>query len=543
MQSGVVSAQTEPRPVGQETIEVRLLIIPFFAVDEEGKPVTDLKPEEVEVYIDGKPVKFEYFDRYIFTRTRRTSETVQPPEAEEKKPTVTPQPQPTPETSIETSPRTAQMTIQTPRQIFLIFDVAFSTRRGLFRSRDLAMDLVDTLRETDRVYILAYSALKGLRNVVGPISGREKVREYVRKIFDPKQAIEKVHLDQDIVIDDISSRLGFSSLEEFREVLEENESFNRWRYQTAAVRLADAFQGLGMLLSEVPGPKIIYYFSQGIRSDLYFSGDPGPSINSAGLGMTSNRFSRISQIFETPLQTLADSGAITLFINTEGGLSEGQDTLRSMASETGGLYVGGTDLKKVREHLENWTSAYYEVSYRQKMGNYEGRRHKVEVRIKRPGVKVLTMKGIREPKRYRYFSENEKELYALELSYRGDLQARYRPVDATFSKLPENPQVRFEKNRRIASVLVRHPAMRFERTYDVFSILIESPAPGQLGQILSVENQTYRLSDGNLILKQTFDVNKGYVWAVVVIDRETGQTLWRRWYFPPVQQSEKSKHK
>ncbi len=528
---GLAQEKPPDRLEGKATVEVRLLIIPFFVVDKKGKPVTDLRPDEVEILIDGKPVRFDYFDRYIFKRETTRILTEKPSASQKPKTSAPEKPAARRKAPVPSQPTVE--TLQTPRQIILIFDTAFSTRRGLFRSRNLALDLVKTFRDNDRVYILAYSALKGLRSVVGPISGQDRVREIVEKIFDPKKSVEQLNLDQDVVLDDITSRLGFSTLDEFRNVLEENLSFNRWRYQTAAVRLADAFQGLGLLLMEVPGPKIIYYFSQGIRSDLYFSGDAGPSINSAGLGMTSTRFSRINELFETPLKTLADSGAITMFINTEGGLSQGQDTLRHMASQTGGLYVGGTDLKKVGQLLENWTSAYYEVSYRQKVGTYEGKRHKVEVRVKRPGVRVLTIRGVREPKKYRYFNKQDKELYAIELAYRGDMHARYRPVEASFSKLPVRPTVRDVHQQRRVSVLVRRPGMRFDHAYDVFSVVIESPRPGELGAIKSVRDRSYRIKDGNLVLRETLNPDKGYVWAVIVIDRETGQTFWRRWYFPP----------
>jgi hypothetical protein len=44
---------------GGETIEVRVRIVPFYAVDGDGHPVRDLCRQELELRIDGKPVDLE----------------------------------------------------------------------------------------------------------------------------------------------------------------------------------------------------------------------------------------------------------------------------------------------------------------------------------------------------------------------------------------------------------------------------------------------------------------------------------------------------
>ena len=49
---GLVAQTPElPRSGGGETIDVEIKIVPFYAVDDKGRPVHDLRPEEVELRI------------------------------------------------------------------------------------------------------------------------------------------------------------------------------------------------------------------------------------------------------------------------------------------------------------------------------------------------------------------------------------------------------------------------------------------------------------------------------------------------------------
>lgn len=61
-----LAAQTPepPRSGGGETIDVEIKIVPFYAVDAKGRPVHDLRQDEVELKIGGVPVPIESFDRY-----------------------------------------------------------------------------------------------------------------------------------------------------------------------------------------------------------------------------------------------------------------------------------------------------------------------------------------------------------------------------------------------------------------------------------------------------------------------------------------------
>ncbi|MCP5051987.1 MAG: hypothetical protein GY940_32765, partial [bacterium] len=50
-------------PLEHET-GVRAQLVPIYAVDRDDRPVFDLKQEEIELYVNGKPFKIIFFNRY-----------------------------------------------------------------------------------------------------------------------------------------------------------------------------------------------------------------------------------------------------------------------------------------------------------------------------------------------------------------------------------------------------------------------------------------------------------------------------------------------
>src|SRR6266700_1565830 len=53
----------QPRPTDDDVVRITTNLVQVDAVvtDKNGKPVTDLRPEEVEIYEDGKPQKITHF--------------------------------------------------------------------------------------------------------------------------------------------------------------------------------------------------------------------------------------------------------------------------------------------------------------------------------------------------------------------------------------------------------------------------------------------------------------------------------------------------
>ncbi|MPZ18348.1 MAG: VWA domain-containing protein [Luteitalea sp.] len=76
-----------------------------------------------------------------------------------------------------------------------------------------------------------------------------------------------------------------------------------------------------------------------------------------------------------------------------------QDSLRTLAEETGGLAVVNTnDFATAYDRIVHANSHYYLLGYYPKYERRDGRFRRIEVRVKRPGVKVVARKGYLRPR-------------------------------------------------------------------------------------------------------------------------------------------------
>src|SRR5919106_954666 len=149
------SSAQEPRRGGGETVDVEIKMIPFYAVDAQGQPVYDLRPDEVELRVGGKPVSLDTLDGYPMTA-------VQPEGVPSK---AAPPPS---------------------RRVVFLFDTAFSSPTSLRNARLVAEKLLDEVPPGDRISLLLHSAGKGLetklRATRADERGKARLREEIAKL-------------------------------------------------------------------------------------------------------------------------------------------------------------------------------------------------------------------------------------------------------------------------------------------------------------------------------------------------------------------------
>ena len=76
-----------------------------------------------------------------------------------------------------------------------------------------------------------------------------------------------------------------------------------------------------------------------------------------------------------------------------------QDSLRTLAEETGGYAaVNANDVGRALDRIVRANSTYYVLGYYPKDPRRDGRFHKIEVRVKRPGLRVSARKGYVSPR-------------------------------------------------------------------------------------------------------------------------------------------------
>ncbi len=502
---GIAVAEDQPPRVHGEKVDVELKIVPFYAVDAEGRPVFDLRREEVELKVGGAPVAIEAFDRYTMAGAAG-----EPPRQE------------------NTPPAAA-------RHVFFLVDVAFSSPHGLLGSSQVVRGYLDQLPATDRLYLLVNDRRTGLQQVLGPLKadekGKEKVLERIRKLRPDVQGLQtNVELPPSI------KGIGRSPVPSDQDSATRDaaRANSRTQYEGVARAFAESLELLAAELRRLPGPKLLVTFTQGFNPDLYFNGESiGLQTGSAAHHIDSRQFSALETHFRKPLQALADSGAMSVFVNVDHMMVvAGRDTdsaLRHMASSAGGLYVEGMSPKQVEARMASFTAAYYEAGFVPAGSLLEAGRAGVEVVVHRPGVRVWSASAVRTRESYASLSEYEKRLLMIDVVQGGPEAQRSRsPVRLDLRDLAGHGRVQGQTKQILVRFEADWPADLTGKKVDLYTVVLSQPRRGAGIEVLQYD-QKERASVADLrALETAIEGHDAFVWGVVAVEPGTERAWFRR---------------
>ncbi len=167
----------------------------------------------------------------------------------------------------------------------------------------------------------------------------------------------------------------------------------------------------------LPGRKTVIYFTRGLqvpenmtsffRTTISEANRAGVSIyavDARGLVVrTQNRtgISMLQSAAQASMKQQTDIGAsitpeqVRVFDTAIDSMhADTQESLGVLATSTGGFLVANTnDLRTPVRRIREDVSTYYEVSYVPEIPEYDGKFHKLEVKVKRPGVNVQSRSG------------------------------------------------------------------------------------------------------------------------------------------------------
>jgi VWFA-related protein len=177
----------------------------------------------------------------------------------------------------------------------------------------------------------------------------------------------------------------------------------------------DILKGVSEWLSRLHGRrKAILFFSEGIDYNIYDqinnreasavldaikdatatavrSNVSFYTIDPRGLGGLSAEMMEIQPVFDDPSLRLDTTGL-------QGDLQMSQDSLRVLADETSGFAAVNTnDFNSAFARIVKDNSAYYVLGYYPPGQRKDGRFHKLEVKVSRPGLKVRARSGYSTP--------------------------------------------------------------------------------------------------------------------------------------------------
>jgi VWFA-related protein len=433
----VSSPQTQEEPL-KYTVEVLLIEIPVYVVDKKGNSVLDLKPEDFQILEDGREQKISHFAL------------VQ-----------------------NDSPEIASLARRYPaarRQFFLLFDLSFSSPKGILRAREAGLKfLKDNILSHDLVAVATSSVLQGIQILTNFTSDRAQLIGAVESLgLVPQAQIARGPIGfmfGPVVLSPIQS-LEWKKEKE-KAAIVKDELINQAK-QIQNARLQDykgyvqdyvgALKTLGQTLNIIKGRKHLILFSEGFDIKV-LTGKTLKELSeeTEAIAFDMEAVSRADKdrfgdatLRLALTQALQNISASDCLIHTMdvGGLRapgeitdnkekdlyfsrrRGQDTLYLLAADTGGQsYRNLNDLDKPLAELLNLTNSYYLLGYYPENKKTEGKFRKIKVKVKRSNLEVSYRKGYYEEKPYKDYTDFEKRLQLAELVtkdiHRNDIKAEY----------------------------------------------------------------------------------------------------------------------
>ncbi len=421
--AGLVLAQQPPAPPAEDQpaavqpperqfgglrfvdqMEVNVVNVDVSVRDKKGNLVLDLKPEDFELYQDGKVQQISNFALYT-----RPVPTPRPGFAPVAEPTATPAAEPTPVPAAEPTPVPAAEPAGTlaappprdPRFLAIYVDNENLLPQNRNRVIGQVTEFIDqTLKEPDLVMVVSYQrSLKVLQPFTSdPTEVNSALRKVKRYTGGRSQTDSDRKRIEDYINDNSSNKVSVGR------AYDQVESFAREQRNNLTFTVRSIQELVGMM-SGLPGKKSILYLSDGLPmvpglelyyalSDVYAS----PSI------LSRSREYESSDLFRGLVTTAAASGVALYTIDTR-GLESGlgieaenrssrstiaatmtqtnyQDSLVYMAERTGGIAVlNSNDVTAGLERIAEDIETYYALGYRLTPSGQD-RAHRIEVQVK-----------------------------------------------------------------------------------------------------------------------------------------------------------------
>jgi len=419
----------------EHQVTVTLKLIQVYVTDKKGNPISALDKEDFVLYDNGKPMILTEFERH--TLNAPPGKAAQPDEVQ-----------------IAATPTPPSQTLS--RKFLLFFDFAYNNMRGVRKSKDAALHLLDTeLRPGDEVGLISYSLTRGLSIHEFLTSNHQKVREALEALDAKGIAGRADDIEQDYWRE-VSEGSGGGGMggSDLPSSPTANPLFNWKRQETKsqAQNFILKLTALAKAFRYIPGQKHFILFSTGIASSLLYGnmgGNPGggslpdpgdfilrtkydemlkelSSANCSVFAFDTREAAMVPSLFDYDEKTFGVGRNRDIF--SQRGVQQDQGlifkdnkitgfyTLSKLSKDTGGRYFSNiNEFERNLDQLQNITGTYYVLGYY--IGEqWDGRFHEVKVALNKKGFEVRAQSGYFNPKPFREYSDLEKQLQLLDLA-------------------------------------------------------------------------------------------------------------------------------
>jgi VWFA-related protein len=413
LEADQAKSKSNPEPALQHEVTVSLKLIQVFVTDATGKPALDLEKSDFVLYDNGMPQTITDFEKHADNLKMAD--------------------RPAPATS---SRREAAPLLS--RKFFFIIDYIRNDRRGVMKSRDAVLEFMATkVRPDDEIALYTLSSMSGLTQLEYLTKDHAKVRRKLEKLRDlvgggqerpvnylpvplppvsspPQQGAEgfelkgKGLLDSDVFAAAVGSHAGSDVRHQFSQIA---------AWATA--------------LASLPGQKNIILFTQGFGAGVF---NPGSATH---------------PLFQTMVRQLAsaDAPVFSIDTNTGPGVSTTEPSMDRLSKATGGQYFQNVlDYARIAAGIQAATADYYVLGYAIPAA-WDGKYHKIMVKVDKPGYVIHVQSGYFDPLPYDKLSPIMKHLHLLNAAL-GEGAAAARSLDFPLTAIP------FARAGRAGNVLV-----------------------------------------------------------------------------------------
>jgi len=453
-----IGAQAGPDKALQNQVIVTIKLVQVYVTAKGGAPVTDLTPGDFEVTDNGQVHPVTHFEKHFL--------------------------------NAEETPASPSAIPLTNRKFFLLFDFAFMDARGVLKAKNAGLQFLSTeIQPTDEIGLVSYSASRGLVVHEYLTTDHERIRRMVDG-FGLRRYVGRAENLTDFVYTaalteerpttgDSGGALmenapddQFFSQQARLQTGQLIDDGRRQSYVDQAREMIRALNVLARALRSVPGFKNIIFFSGGIARQLIY-GKAG-AVEGLGQWQTPEELAQAMSAYDAAQANsglrddftgmlkefkAANSPVYAVDVSRVGtevdaSIQEGSgpnlrgiggaDSLKQFASGTGGKFFANTmEAVKIASDIQNSTSAYYVLGYSVDE-NWDGKFHKIKVKVNRKGVKVNAQGGYFSAKPFSDYTKFEKlfQVVDLALSESPQVQVPYEiPVAGMYVMIKGWPQL------------------------------------------------------------------------------------------------------
>jgi VWFA-related protein len=391
--------------VPQHDAAAVIKLVAVRVLDQDGRPVTDLKKEDFILYDNGEKKIITEFE--VHTLSEAGMEVRSSGQASELSDTVK----------------------GMNRRLFLFLDIQGSDVNGMANAKKAALHFVDTqLRPGDEVGILGFSPMSGFF-----------IQEYLTT--DHKKIRKAIVKTKDIEVKPGAGSSSGGELNDRRQVKEvdsgsegSRERENRRREDSGESR---SVFGYGSLTIGVPGTSRSHRRDFTPRMiDLAQAFKYIPGNKSIILFTARNLSSRIGKEFagaSTPMYTVNTrnwimKGVKGMTLSVKEKYIWTDHPLKDLAQASGGKYFADIeDVETISRDVQMLTGNFYVLGYYVNE-SWDGAYHQIKVEARRPGLQVLAQHGYFNPKPFAELSDFEKQLHLWDLMF-ADKPVTLDPLD------------------------------------------------------------------------------------------------------------------